>query len=160
MPQSQQHQILTTSATYTTAHGTAGSLAHWARPGIEPATSWLLVGFISAVLRQECPIFLFFIHQTFLVWQTRSGGMPLLVQWCLNLVVSLQTTAQGEESTFLTRRMVHKLPNCNFTKLVPHTYIIALRTNMANPRKSYIQFYQTGGKHFVRTLTIHMTICV
>jgi len=28
------------SATYTTANGNIGSLTHWARPGIEPATSW------------------------------------------------------------------------------------------------------------------------
>ena len=31
----------------TIAQGTAGSLTHWARPGIEPATSWLLVGFVN-----------------------------------------------------------------------------------------------------------------
>jgi len=31
------------SANYTTAYGNAGSLTHWARPGIEPATSWFLV---------------------------------------------------------------------------------------------------------------------
>ena len=30
------------------AHGNARSLTHWARPGIKPATSWFLVGFISA----------------------------------------------------------------------------------------------------------------
>ena len=35
----QQHRVWTTSATYTTAHGNAGSLIHWARPGIEPPTS-------------------------------------------------------------------------------------------------------------------------
>ena len=35
------------SVTYTTAHGNAGSLTHSARPGIEPATSWFLVGFVS-----------------------------------------------------------------------------------------------------------------
>jgi len=40
------------SVTYTrahgnTAHGNAGSLTHWARPGIGPATSWFLVRFIS-----------------------------------------------------------------------------------------------------------------
>ena len=35
------------SVTYTTAHGNAGSLTHWARPGIAPTTSWLLVRFIS-----------------------------------------------------------------------------------------------------------------
>ena len=36
-----------------TAHGNAGSLTHWARPGIEPATSWFLVRFVSAVPHQE-----------------------------------------------------------------------------------------------------------
>ena len=35
------------SATHTTAHGNTGSLTHWARPGIEPATSWFLVGFVN-----------------------------------------------------------------------------------------------------------------
>ena len=32
---------------YTTAHGNAGSLTHWARAGTEPATSWFLVGFVN-----------------------------------------------------------------------------------------------------------------
>ena len=37
------------SATYTTAHGNAGSLTHWARPRMEPATSgfinhWAMMG--------------------------------------------------------------------------------------------------------------------
>ena len=37
------------SATYTTAHlHHAGSLTHWARPGMELASSWILVGFITA----------------------------------------------------------------------------------------------------------------
>ena len=31
--------------TYTTGHSKAGSLTHWAGPGIETATSWILVGF-------------------------------------------------------------------------------------------------------------------
>ena len=33
--------------TYTTAHGNAGSLTHWARPGVKPSSSWMLVGFIN-----------------------------------------------------------------------------------------------------------------
>ena len=28
-------------------HSNAGSLTHWARPGMEPASSWILVGFIN-----------------------------------------------------------------------------------------------------------------
>ena len=44
-PQPQQCQIWASFATDTTARGNAGSLAHWARPGIELASSWILVGF-------------------------------------------------------------------------------------------------------------------
>ena len=33
---------------YTTAHSNARSLTHWVRPGIEPTSSWTLVGFIAA----------------------------------------------------------------------------------------------------------------
>ena len=49
------------SATYTTAHSNAGSLTHWAKPGEEPATSWFLVRFVSAVPQQELPPALFYI---------------------------------------------------------------------------------------------------
>ena len=41
------------SVNYTIAHGNAGSLSHQVRPGIKPATSWLLVGFVSAVQQRE-----------------------------------------------------------------------------------------------------------
>ena len=47
MPEPQQRQILDESVTYTTAHSNARSLTHGARPGIEPATSWFLVGFVN-----------------------------------------------------------------------------------------------------------------
>ena len=40
--------------TYTTAHN-ARSLTHCARPGIEPALSWVLVGFITTELQRELP---------------------------------------------------------------------------------------------------------
>ena len=49
------------SATYTTAYSNAGSLTHWGRPGIELATSWFLVGFVSAVPLQKLPNILKFI---------------------------------------------------------------------------------------------------
>jgi len=47
MPEPQQHGSRASSATHTTAHGNAGSLTHGARPGIESATLWLLVGFVN-----------------------------------------------------------------------------------------------------------------
>ena len=40
-----QLRIQVTPVTYTTAHGHIGSLTHWARPGIEPESSWILVRF-------------------------------------------------------------------------------------------------------------------
>ena len=52
-PQPQQHRIWAASATYTTAHGNTGSLTHWARPGIKPATSRFLVRFVSSAPRRE-----------------------------------------------------------------------------------------------------------
>ena len=55
MPQPQQLGIQVKSTTYTTAHGNTRSLTHWARPGIKPATSWILVGFVSPEPRQEFP---------------------------------------------------------------------------------------------------------
>ena len=47
-PRPQQCQIGAASATYTTVHGNAQSLTHWARPGIEPKSSWILVRFVTA----------------------------------------------------------------------------------------------------------------
>ena len=41
------------SEPHTTAHGNGGSLTHWASPGIEPTTSWFLVGFVSPEPRWE-----------------------------------------------------------------------------------------------------------
>ena len=35
------------------SQGNTGSLTHWARPGMEPASSWMLVRFIAAEPRRE-----------------------------------------------------------------------------------------------------------
>ena len=40
---------------YTTAHGNAWSLTHWLGPKIEPASSWMLVGFITTEPWQGLP---------------------------------------------------------------------------------------------------------
>ena len=61
MPQPQQHQISAASVTYATAYGNTGSLTHRGRPGIEPATSWFLVGLVSTAPQQELPISPIFI---------------------------------------------------------------------------------------------------
>ena len=43
----QQCRTRVMSATYTTAQGDARSSTHWARPGIKPASKWLLARFVS-----------------------------------------------------------------------------------------------------------------
>ena len=47
--------IWATSVTYTTACGHTGSLTHWVRPGIKPASSWILVRLISLEPQQQLP---------------------------------------------------------------------------------------------------------
>ena len=54
-PQLQQLEILAASVTNMTANGNAGSLTHWARPGIEPVSSWILVEFITTEPQWEFP---------------------------------------------------------------------------------------------------------
>ena len=51
--QPQQCGIWAASANYTTAHSSARSLTHWASPGIEPTSSWILVRFIIIEPWQE-----------------------------------------------------------------------------------------------------------
>ena len=88
-PQPHQHQIWTASVTYTTTHDNARSLTHWARPGIEPATSWFLVGFVST--RNELFIWKECLDITFQseVWK--------LVLWISNWILY---TSWGFEKNF------------------------------------------------------------
>ena len=39
--------------TYTTGHSNAGFLTHWSRPGIEPASSWIVIRFVSTAPQWE-----------------------------------------------------------------------------------------------------------
>ena len=64
---------------YTTAHGNAGSLTYRVRPGIEPATSRFLVGFVSTAPGQELPKNWFpFLFKC--LWQQ----LGMARNWCLS----------------------------------------------------------------------------
>ena len=77
MPEPQQCQIRTASATCTTADSNTGSLTHWARPGIKPATSRFLVGFVSTEpWREVIPEFQFY-HSVF----------STIKMWIISLIV-------------------------------------------------------------------------
>ena len=62
--------------TYTTAHCIARSLTHWVRPGIKPATSWFLVGFVNhwATMGTPSDVFLLPVHG--LALRLNSGWKP------------------------------------------------------------------------------------
>ena len=62
IPQPQQCGIWAASATYTTAHSNTRSLTHWARPGMEPTSSWKPVGFITTEPQGELCPFLIYIE--------------------------------------------------------------------------------------------------
>ena len=49
------------SSTYTTAYGNTGSLIHWARPGIKPTSSWMLVVFINHWIESRAPTSEYFL---------------------------------------------------------------------------------------------------
>ena len=52
------------SETYTTTPGNARSSTRWARPGMEPASSWMLGRFISVEPRRELQeLFIYYIKQ-------------------------------------------------------------------------------------------------
>ena len=65
MPEPQEWRIWAVSVTYTTAHSTTGSLTHWARPGIKPASSWIPIGFISSEPQRELLLYIINIIQKY-----------------------------------------------------------------------------------------------
>ena len=60
------------SVTYTTAHGNTCSLTPWAMPGTEPASSWILVGFVPTEPQQELLFVDFWWGPFWLLWGETS----------------------------------------------------------------------------------------
>ena len=83
----QQRQIRAASAIYITAHGNARSLTHRAMPGIEPATLWFLVGFISAVPQWELRLFIFWLLTScmFCKFFSHSVGCLFIVSFAVQI---------------------------------------------------------------------------
>ena len=68
------------SGTYTTAHSNARFLTHWVRQGIEPATLWFLVRFISVTPWRELHEWVLFVGTLILLNQ----GPTLKTEFNLN----------------------------------------------------------------------------
>ena len=65
---------------YTTAQSNARSLIHWARPGIEPTPSWILVSLVTTELKWELTSL--FIHgnsRAWLTWKVSPLGFSVLL---------------------------------------------------------------------------------
>ena len=62
---------------YTTAHGNPRSLTQWVKPGIESASSWVLVGFVTAESKQELLIRLIdyceWWHNISIIWLSHTS---------------------------------------------------------------------------------------
>ena len=82
-PQPQPHGIWASSATYVTAHCNAGSLIHWVRPGIEPTSSWILVGFVSSELQWALPSIILLMFWSFVVMLPFQNSWPWLFVFSL-----------------------------------------------------------------------------
>ena len=89
-PWPQQCRIWCYSATYTTAHGNAGSLTHWLRPGIEPSSSWVLVRFINHWAMTGTPrVWNFCLKLIDIKWESSKNYLNLykeIMRWAKNFV--------------------------------------------------------------------------
>ena len=83
--------------TYTAAHANARNLTHWVRLGIEPLSSWILVGFVSAEPQRELLEFSSEHFQSGLSWihRWRTCGTEGWIYFPLNLVTYLLISLPG-----------------------------------------------------------------
>ena len=104
----------TRSATYTTACCNTGSMTHWARPGMEPTFSRILVRFISTASQLGTPDFISFTSNSILppgernfnlccYWQRCVVFIAIAFPWLLKLVWG-HLTRSGQ---WTTARVMH-----------------------------------------------------
>ena len=86
MPQPQQCQIWAVSVTCTTAHSNSRLPTHWARPGIEPTSSWILVRFVTTERHgNSCSVIFLLVHTGLRVnksWWFGRGFFFFFVLFC------------------------------------------------------------------------------
>ena len=127
-PQPQRRGIWATSVTFTTALGSAGSRTYWARPGIQPASSWILVGLFPLPHNRNSPPPPIF-NQT-LAGGGKSLPIPLETQGCSSGSVSGSgmMPARGGLSVSLGRECVDSrvgglvIVKRKFLSLLPFTH--------------------------------------
>ena len=114
-PQPQPHRIHAASVSYTTAHGSAGSLTHWARPGVEPTSSW---GSLTAEPQRELlndifrsGILTHLLNRDLLLWGSNSTRQPFVFYFSFK---DLSDCGKGSPS-ILTIHSLHSHQNSSAT---------------------------------------------
>ena len=103
MPQPQQSQIRAESASYTTDQGNGRSLTHWARPGIEPESSWALFGSVTTEPQWEFFFFFFFVFSR--VAPAAYGG-----SWARDLIGVVATSLHRSHSNARSKLRLPPIP--------------------------------------------------
>ena len=78
-------RIWASSVTYTTAHVNTRSLTHWVGPSVEPATSWILVRFVTVTNKPQGELPHSFLSMCaplpYWVSRTRQWNLSCCVLW-------------------------------------------------------------------------------
>ena len=84
-----QRGIRAVSVSYATFHGNTGSSTHWVRPGIEPATSWNLIRFISAEPQRDLRFAQFLTGDIEIILRcTKNSIWEIKMEWAVYQVCS------------------------------------------------------------------------
>ena len=75
-----------TGSELTTAHGNTRSLAHWARPEIQPATPWFLVGYVNYCHDRNSPLSLFKLFPLCFSSSSISRQLLICLYICLHFL--------------------------------------------------------------------------
>ena len=81
--------------THTTTHSNAGSLTHWVRPGIKPASAWLLVEFFN------CKAMMGTLPHPYIILPSQGGRTVNRKGFCLQDYVTFCGTVDGEREIVL-----------------------------------------------------------
>ena len=127
MPQPQEQGIRPMSATYTSAHGNAGSFTHWTRSGTEPASSWILVGFVNHRATTGTPTNIFNIPnflfpQSSYCSTSRPSGIPFLKTWDIFLLLILLNPVSAlfqKPTQIKLPRLTFLHGECSFSPAMP-----------------------------------------
>ena len=136
------------------AHGKMRYLTHWARTGIEPTSSWILMEFTSTVPQREIPVlialevpqlrvapdpgFVFFFFSFLLFWATPTAYEGSQVRGLIRAIASdlchSHTNVRSEPSLWPTPHLTGSLTYWESPGIKPATSWLLVRFASAAPQ--------------------------